>query len=206
MFTPGIGVMINWYADWHLGRASYASAWLPYRQLARPRFNIQTRRGDCRSSRFTTVLWNNQHCSQRTHRYSISVTSYYPCLLMQWNIYRPRRSRTRRSCPRPVPRWGTRAPCRRSCQWWRSSSSTSWTASADWRELFRSRSPSRAARRPAECWHCTQQLQRRAACFAPVTGAPKEFKFGVWVDRSQSHPADEKSSLNGAWSGSRDSF
>jgi len=114
MFTPGIRVMINWYADWHLGRASYASAWLPYRQLARPRFNIQTRPGDCRSSRFTTVLWNNQHCSQRPHRYSISVTSYYPCLLMQWNISRPRRSRTRRSCPRPVPRWGTRAPCRRS--------------------------------------------------------------------------------------------
>jgi len=41
-----------------------------------------------------------------------------------------------------------------------------------------------------------------------VTGepSPRDFKFGTLTYHSKSHPADEKYSLKGAWSGSGDSF
>jgi len=35
---------------------------------------------------------------------------------------------------------------------------------------------------------------------------PRDFKFGTLTYHSKSHPADEKSSLKGAWSGSDDLF
>jgi len=39
-----------------------------------------------------------------------------------------------------------------------------------------------------------------------VMGEPRDFKFGTLIYHSKSHPADEKSSLKGAWSGSGDPF
>jgi len=39
-----------------------------------------------------------------------------------------------------------------------------------------------------------------------ITGEPRDFKFGTLTYHSKSHPADEKSSLKGAWSGSADPF
>jgi len=39
-----------------------------------------------------------------------------------------------------------------------------------------------------------------------VTGEPRNFKFVTLIYHSKSHPADEKSSLKGAWSGSREQF
>jgi len=39
-----------------------------------------------------------------------------------------------------------------------------------------------------------------------VTGEPRDFKFGTLIYHSKSHPADEKSSLEGAWSLSGDPF
>jgi len=39
-----------------------------------------------------------------------------------------------------------------------------------------------------------------------VMGEPKDFKFGTLIYHSKSHPADEKSSLKGAWLGSVDPF
>jgi len=41
-----------------------------------------------------------------------------------------------------------------------------------------------------------------------VTGEPRDFKFGrpISTYHSKSHPADEKSSLKEAWSGSVDPF
>ena len=39
-----------------------------------------------------------------------------------------------------------------------------------------------------------------------ITGEPKDFKFGTLIYHSKSHPADEKSSLKGAWSRSREQF
>ena len=39
-----------------------------------------------------------------------------------------------------------------------------------------------------------------------VTGEPRDFVFGTLTDHSKSHPAEEKSSLKGAWSGSREQF
>jgi len=39
-----------------------------------------------------------------------------------------------------------------------------------------------------------------------VMGEPRDFKFGTLIYHSKSHPADEKSSLKGAWSGSADPF
>jgi len=39
-----------------------------------------------------------------------------------------------------------------------------------------------------------------------VTGEPRDFKFGTLTYHSKFHPADEKSSLKGAWSGSADPF
>jgi len=37
-------------------------------------------------------------------------------------------------------------------------------------------------------------------------GEPTDFKFGTLTYHSKSHPADKKSSLKGAWSGSADPF
>ena len=39
-----------------------------------------------------------------------------------------------------------------------------------------------------------------------VTGEPRDFKFGTLIYHSKSHPAYEKSSLKGAWSGSCEQF
>jgi len=39
-----------------------------------------------------------------------------------------------------------------------------------------------------------------------VTGEPGDFKFGTLTYHSKSFPADKKSSLKGAWSGSGDPF
>ena len=39
-----------------------------------------------------------------------------------------------------------------------------------------------------------------------VTCEPRDFKFGTLACHSTSHPAEEKSSLKGAWSGSLDPF
>ena len=39
-----------------------------------------------------------------------------------------------------------------------------------------------------------------------VTGKPRDFVFGILTYHSKSHPAAEKSSLKGAWSGSREQF
>jgi len=39
-----------------------------------------------------------------------------------------------------------------------------------------------------------------------VTREPRDFKLGTLTYHSKSHPADEKYSLKGAWSGSREQF
>ena len=39
-----------------------------------------------------------------------------------------------------------------------------------------------------------------------VTGEPRDFKFGTLIYHNKSHPADEKSSLKGAWLWSGDLF
>ena len=39
-----------------------------------------------------------------------------------------------------------------------------------------------------------------------VTGEPRDFKFVTLTYHSKSHPADEKYSLKGAWSGQANSF
>ena len=39
-----------------------------------------------------------------------------------------------------------------------------------------------------------------------VTGEPRYFKFGTLAYHSTSHPAEEKFSLKGAWSGSNNPF
>jgi len=44
------------------------------------------------------------------------------------------------------------------------------------------------------------------AIHSVVMGAPKDFKFGTLTYHSKSHPADEKYSLKGAWSGSGEPF
>jgi len=41
---------------------------------------------------------------------------------------------------------------------------------------------------------------------AGIAAAFRDFKFGTLIYHSKSHPADEKSSLKGAWSGSREQF
>jgi len=45
-----------------------------------------------------------------------------------------------------------------------------------------------------------------SAIHSLVTGESRDFKFGTLTYHSNSHPADEKSSLKGAWSGSADPF
>jgi len=44
------------------------------------------------------------------------------------------------------------------------------------------------------------------AIYRFVTGEPRDFKFRTLTYHSKSHPADEKYSLTGAWSGSGDPF
>jgi len=44
------------------------------------------------------------------------------------------------------------------------------------------------------------------AIHSSVTSETRDFKFGTLTYHSKSHPADEKSSLKGAWSGSADPF
>jgi len=44
------------------------------------------------------------------------------------------------------------------------------------------------------------------AIHSVVTGESRDFKFGTLSYRSKSHPADEKYSLKGAWSGSSEPF
>jgi len=73
--------------------------------------------------------------------------------------------------------------------------------------------------RSIEWWHCPymtlsarqppQTTLFSAFCTAIhsfVTGELRDFKFGTLTYHSKSHPADEKSSLEGAWSGSVDPF
>jgi len=60
-----------------------------------------------------------------------------------------------------------------------------------------------------ECPLTTQTTPFSAFCTAIhsfVMGEPKDFKFGTLIYHSKSHPADKKSSLKGAWSGSADPF
>ena len=40
----------------------------------------------------------------------------------------------------------------------------------------------------------------------PLMGVVRNFIFVLWIKRSKYQPADDKSSLKGAWSGSRDPF
>ena len=46
----------------------------------------------------------------------------------------------------------------------------------------------------------------RTAIHSFVTGEPRDFIFGTLTYHSTSHPAEEKSSLKGAWSGSNNLF
>jgi len=64
-------------------------------------------------------------------------------------------------------------------------------------------------------WHCPMTLSAPkpphflyfcTAIHSFITGEPKDFKFGTLIYHSKSHPADKKSSLKGAWSGSFDLF
>jgi len=57
-----------------------------------------------------------------------------------------------------------------------------------------------------ECPQTTPLSVFCTAIHSFVTGEPKDFKFGTLIYRSKSHPADKKSSLKGAWSGSVDPF
>ena len=69
--------------------------------------------------------------------------------------------------------------------------------------------------RSIEWWHCRwpwvppnhlkpPHLLHFALPF--VAGEPRDFKFSTLAYHSTSHPAEEKSSLKGAWSGSRKQF
>ena len=68
--------------------------------------------------------------------------------------------------------------------------------------------------RSIEWWHCpwpwvpltTPLSAFCTAIHSFVTGERRDFKFGILVYHSKSHPADEKSSLKGVWSGSREQF
>jgi len=66
--------------------------------------------------------------------------------------------------------------------------------------------------RSIEWWHCLEcplSTPLSAFCTAIhsfVTGEPRDFIFGTLTYHSKSHPAEEKSSLKGAWSGSGDPF
>ena len=63
--------------------------------------------------------------------------------------------------------------------------------------------------RDLECPLITPNHPFSAFCTAIhnfVKGEPRDFKLGTLIYHSKSHPADEKSSLKGAWSGSADPF
>ena len=57
-----------------------------------------------------------------------------------------------------------------------------------------------------ECPQTTPFSAFCTAIYSSVTGEPRDFKFGTLTYHSMSHPADEKSSLKGAWPGSGDPF
>jgi len=60
-----------------------------------------------------------------------------------------------------------------------------------------------------ECPLTAQTTPFSAFCTAihsVVMGEPRNFKFGTLTYHSKSHPANEKSSLKGAWSGSGKPF
>jgi len=54
--------------------------------------------------------------------------------------------------------------------------------------------------KPPRFLHFTPPFKLRNGC------TYRDFKFVIQVNHSKSHPADEKSSLKGAWSGSRSRF
>jgi len=72
--------------------------------------------------------------------------------------------------------------------------------------------------RSIEWWHCPLTLSAPyppqttpfsvfcTAIHSFTTGEHRDFKFGTLIYHSKFHPADEKSSLKGAWSGSADPF
>ena len=60
-----------------------------------------------------------------------------------------------------------------------------------------------------ECPLTTQTTPFSAFCTAIhsfIKGEPRDFVFGTLAYHSKSHPAEEKSSLKGAWSGSNNPF
>ena len=57
-----------------------------------------------------------------------------------------------------------------------------------------------------ECPLTTPFFAFRTAIHSFVTDEPIDFKFGTLTYHSTSHPAEEKSSLKGAWSGSNNPF
>jgi len=57
-----------------------------------------------------------------------------------------------------------------------------------------------------ECPETTPFSAFRTAIHSFVTGELADFKFGTLTYHSTSHPAEEKSSLKGAWSGSNYPF
>jgi len=57
-----------------------------------------------------------------------------------------------------------------------------------------------------ECPQTTSFSAFFTAIHSFVTGEPRDFKFGTLIYHSKSHPADEKSSMKGAWSGPGDPF
>jgi len=68
--------------------------------------------------------------------------------------------------------------------------------------------------RSIEWWHCPWPWVPLTTPFSAfctaihsfLTGEPRDFKFGTLIYHSKSHPADERSSLKGAWSGSYEQF
>ena len=60
---------------------------------------------------------------------------------------------------------------------------------------------------PAHLGSPRQRAVKRVCVFHIfIMGAARNFKFGLWVSGSKSQPADDNSSLKGAWSLSRDIF
>jgi len=60
--------------------------------------------------------------------------------------------------------------------------------------------------RDLECPLTTPFFSFCTAIHSFVTGEPRDFKFGILIYHSKFHPANEKSFLTGAWSGSGDPF
>jgi len=53
-------------------------------------------------------------------------------------------------------------------------------------------------------WLKTRIFTFGVAFYVFVAGNLRHFKFGMWVEHSKSKPTDDKLSLKGAWSPSRD--